>query len=417
MKRIFYGWWVLLALLLTYMITNGIILNTLPLFNPQLMDEFGLDNRQISKPAQVLYFLVAIMASFVGFLLDRYSPRRIMLIGAFILLIALAAFANAQSFRQIRMIYMYYAIGLTLSGIVSSMYILTQWFVKYRGLAVGILLMGSSLGGALFNKIAGMSIVEFGWRGAAWILFGCAVVGMALPLLLIVRDNPAKLGLLPDGEPFSSSDNSFTSPSKVGITLPEAVTSTYFYLLLIATATLWFCITGIVNHQVIFIEKDLGKSKEVVTNVTSLFFLCSIVGKLLFGWLSDRFNKLSIMLLSIVNLLIGTVLLRYLPVLPPFMMYVYSLVYGIAFSGAFTMIQIVVAEEYNGIHYGRILGIFTTIDTIAGSLGIASLGTIRKSSGSYLGAFELMIALCILACLCVLAMKYIKRSQLQVSSQ
>lgn len=413
MKNIFYGWWVLLALVLIYMVTNGILLNTMPLFAPQLLDEFQLDNQQVSRPAQLLYLLVSILAAFVGILLDKYSPKTIMLSGAIILLIALAGFANATSFIQIQVVYVLYAFALTLAGIVTSMYLITQWFVKYRGLAVGIFLMGSSFGGALFNKIAGWGIATLGWRNAAWILLGCAVAGMLLPLVLLIRNRPADMGLLPDGETPNLTTDNHRTHAHAGMTLGAAMRTPHFYLLLVATATLWFCITGVVNHQVLFIEKDLNQAKEIVTNVTSLFFLCSIIGKLLFGWLGDRYNKLIIMLISIVNLLIGTVLLRYLADLPAAMMYVYALVYGIAFSGAFTMIQVVVAELYSGSSYGKILGIFTMIDTLAGSMGIIMLGSMRKNSGSYLGAFDTMILLCGFACICVIALQFMKKPQMQ----
>jgi sugar phosphate permease len=415
MKNVFYGWWVLLALVLIYMVTNGILLNTMPLFTPQLLDEFQLDNQQVSRPAQLLYLLVSVLAAFVGVLLDKYSPKKIMLSGAVVMLIALAGFASANSFIQIQGVYVLYALALTLAGITTSMYLITQWFVKYRGLAIGIFLMGSSFGGALFNKIAGWGIATLGWRNAAWILLGCAFVGMLLPLLLLVRNRPAEMGLLPDGEtPSLSSDNHRPATSS-GITLSSAIRTPYFYLLLVATATLWFCITGVVNHQVLFIEKDLNQAKEIVTNVTSLFFLCSIIGKLLFGWLGDRYNKLIIMLISIINLLIGTVLLRYLADLPPIIMYVYALVYGIAFSGAFTMIQVVVAEIYSGSSYGKILGIFTMIDTLAGSMGIIILGNMRKNSGTYLDAFDMMILLCGFACICVFILQFMKKPQVQLT--
>lgn len=416
MKSIFYGWWVLLALLLIYMVTNGILLNTMPLFAPQLMDEFNLDNQQVSRPPQLLYLLVSVLSVFVGILLDRYPPKKIMLSGAITLLIALVGFASATSFMQIQAVYVLYAFALTLAGIVTSMYLITQWFVKYRGVAVGIFLIGSSLGGALFNTIAGWGIATLGWRNAAWILLGCAVAVMLLPLVLLVRNRPADMGLLPDGATREVTSSAMQSSSNGGITLGKALGNPYFYLLLVATATLWFCITGVVNHQVLFIEKDLNQPKEIVTKVTSLFFLCSIIGKLLFGWLGDRYNKTVIMFISIVNLLIGTILLRYLAELPPVMMYVYAIVYGIAFSGAFTMIQVVVAEIYAGNSYGKILGIFTMIDTLAGSMGIIVLGSMRKNSGSYLSAFNMMIFLCIFACLCILALQFMKKPRLKPST-
>ncbi len=401
MKNIFYGWWVLLALTLVYMATNGIFLNTLPSFYPQLLDEFQLTNEDVAKPASIMLLLVAVLAAFVGFLLDRFSPKAIMVGGALVLLGCLLAFASVTSFAQVKLIYVAIAFGLTAAGIVSSMYLITKWFQKYRGVAVGIFLMGSSFGGALFNKVAGWGMAQYDWRTAGLILLGCATVMMLLPLLLLVRNRPQDQGLLPDGEP-QPTDRGGPAQLFAGASLGQAASSPQFYLLLFATATLWFCIMGVINHQVLFIEKDLGHPKPLVTNVTSLFFLCSVVGKVLFGFLGDRYNKKNIMFISVVNLLVGSVLLRFLDVLPTSALYLYALTYGVAFSGAFTMIQVVVAERYHGTSYGKILGLFTMIDTLAGSAGIILLGRWRKEQGDYLMGFDLMIALCAIACVCVL---------------
>ncbi len=403
MKDIFYGWWVLMALVLVYMVTNGIFLNTLPSFSPQLLDEFKLTNEQVAQPASILYSLVAILAALVGFLLDKFSPKAIMVGGAFILLGSLLALASVTSFAQVRLVYVMVAFGLTASGIVSSMYLITKWFNKYRGVAVGIFLMGSSFGGALFNKVAGWGIVTYDWRTAALILLGAATVMMLLPLVFLVRNGPQAMGLLPDGAVVTATSD--FKPSSLGMTLGAAARTPQFYLLLFATATLWFCITGVINHQVLFIEKDLGHAKPLVTNVTALFFLCSVAGKVVFGFLGDRYDKKTIMLISVFNLLIGSVLLRFLNELPTTMLYAYAFIYGIAFSGAFTMIQVVVAERYHGSSYGKILGIFTMIDTLAGSAGIILLGKWRRANGDYFDGFNLMIALCIIACVCVLFMR------------
>jgi MFS transporter, OFA family, oxalate/formate antiporter len=364
-----------------------------------LLDEFKLTNEEVSQPAFIMLLLVAVLAALVGFLLDRFSPKAIMVGGALVLLGCLLALASVTAFVQVKLIYVAIGLGLTAAGIVSSMYLITKWFQKYRGLAVGIFLMGSSFGGAVFNKVAGWGMAQYDWRTAALILLGCGVVVMLLPLLLLVRNRPQDLGLLPDGAAQVVEGTAFRY---AGPTLGQAAQSPQFYLLLFSTAALWFCIMGVINHQVLFIEKDLGHAKPLVTNVTSLFFLCSVIGKVLFGFLGDRYDKKTIMLISVVNLLIGSVLLRFLHQLPTAALFAYAFMYGVAFSGAFTMIQVVIAERYHGSSYGKILGIFTMIDTLAGSAGIILLGKWRRANGDYFDGFNLMIALCVIACLCVL---------------
>ena len=102
------------------------------------------------------------------------------------------------------------------------------------------------------------------------------------------------------------------------------------------------------------------------------------------------------MLLAIANLFAGAVLLK-MTVQDPSLLRAYAICFGIGFSGAFTMIQLLVAELYQGKNYGTILGVVTMVDTLAGSAGALVLGILRKTSGSYLSSFTLMIALCVIA--------------------
>jgi MFS family permease len=141
--------------------------------------------------------------------------------------------------------------------------------------------------------------------------------------------------------------------------------------------------------------------------ILGLFFTCAMFGKLIFGFLSDYFSKKTIMLLAIVNLLAGAILLK-MTATDPSLLKVYAVCFGIGFSGAFTMIQLLVAELYQGRHYGRILGVVTMVDTLAGSAGALGLGVLRKTSGSYLSSFQLMIALCVVA---LVATAFVKKTK------
>ena len=117
-----------------------------------------------------------------------------------------------------------------------------------------------------------------------------------------------------------------------------------------------------------------------------------------------RTIKKYIMILAIVNLLAGSILLK-MTITDISLLKAYAICFGIGFSGAFTMIQLLVAELYQGKNYGTILGVVTMIDTLAGSAGALVLGILRKTSGSYLSSFNLMIALCIIALVATIFVK------------
>jgi MFS family permease len=141
-----------------------------------------------------------------------------------------------------------------------------------------------------------------------------------------------------------------------------------------------------------------------------VLFWFSLLGKLTIGYLSDRFNKITIMFTVVVALMIGLSILRFsnannLPGL-----YCYAAIFGIGYSGTFTMIQLVIAEFFSGESYGKILGILTMVDVGSGGLAITTIARIQGAFNSYLHVFELLIALTFVVAILVLLLRKMHRS-------
>lgn len=412
MSRIFLGWWVLFGLFITYTASNGILISTLPLFYPELIKEFGWNEAQVTLPATLFFLGTAVMAPVAGYLVDRWSARIVMVIGVIIITVALGFYPFISSLAQLNVLHIGFAFGLALGGLLPSMLILTRWFVRYRGISVGILLMASSFGGAIFPLIIRDTLVDEGWRAALLILAIAGGVMMILPLLLWVRSHPRDANLHADGGDGSSDSNEAKEgalPTNTGLTLKEAVKLPVFYLLAFATATLWFCIIGMLQHQSIYLGQDLAIDMETLPLVFSVFFWCAMFGKFIFGFLSDHFNRGHIMLLAVINLGIGLIIVRMAESGGIITIYAYAAVYGAGYSGAFTMIQLMIAEFFAGHAYGKILGVFIFIDTVAGALGTRILGEMRVAFGSYIPGFNLMIALCAIASICIIVMNQLNK--------
>lgn len=410
MPRPFYGWLVLGGLCLTYAASNGILLTALPLFYPELIDEFSWDAAQVTRPAALSYFVNAVLSLFVGYLVDRFSPRLMMVAGSLIYVAGLIVFRYIISLDQMMAVYVGLSFAVALNGLLPSMVIASRWFRKYRGVAVGILLMSSSLGGAILPLIIGPILESDGWRVALLAIAVLSFFMMVLPCALILRNDPREKDTFPDGSASLADDTPNESQGHgllSGITLIQAMKTPVFYLLAFSTAVTWFCISGVVQHQSIYLGRDLEVPSGQLATVFSVFFFSSMIGKFLFGWLSDYFAKVNIMLLATLNLALGLVILRFVSGENMVSIYIYAVVYGIGFSGAFTMVQLMIAELFAGPTYGSILGFFIFMDTLAGGLGIAAVGQLRVASETYYPAINFMFVLSVASFCCMLIMKRI----------
>jgi MFS family permease len=169
---------------------------------------------------------------------------------------------------------------------------------------------------------------------------------------------------------------------------------------------------GIYNHQPFFLGEELGMSPSGYGLIASSIFVFAIIGKLLFGLLSDRLDKILMMIIVVATLIVGLVLLRISGPDNRIILYGYAAVFGLGFGGTFTMIQLVIAEFFEGRSFGRILGILTAVDVASGGIAISVLALMSEHYGSYLPVIEYLIGLnCIVAVLVALLYR-IRRSQM-----
>ncbi len=403
----FRGWWVLSGLFMVYAASNGIIVHSLPLMYPYLIDEFGWTQVQVTLPATVLLTVSALTSPPVGVMLDRYSSRILITVGAALAVSGLCLHAAVQQLWHMVAAYVTFALALSLSGVVANMFVLSRWFRRLHGRASGILLMASSVGGTLFPLVLGYGMTHLGWRTT---LLGLALITaflMVLPVVLLVRDRPEDFGTGPDGDPLTTGkDDPSESVARSGPTLREALKSTQFYVLAIGTAAVWFTVLSLMQHQSIYLAGDLGVSRSLLPMIFSSFFAASIVGKLAFGLMGDWFRKDRVMIGSILLLMVGLGLLRHADSDNTSWLFLYAVIAGAGFSGAFTSIQVLLAHLFAGPSFGKILASLVLFDTLAGALGTRLVGRIRDEMGSYLPAIDLMMALCALAIICVLMIRF-----------
>ncbi|MBX7219288.1 MAG: MFS transporter [Blastocatellia bacterium] len=403
-ESLFYGWYVAFAALVLYFLSNGSAVTLPPVYYPVLIKEFHSNEQALPLAGVITLVTAGILSPFGGALIDRYGVKRLMCIGALMLAATLTAYGFAPSVGYIYVMHLGFAISLTCCGLFVSVTLLSNWFSTYRGTVIGLLVTGSSFAGALLPNVISRVISTSGWRWGYW-LTAAVVWLLAVPLtLFVIRNRPADMGLFPDGRtPTQSLRNGSTRPQLPGMTLGEAVRTPVFYFLALGSAMIWYAILAMQSFFKLYLERDLKMTNEQAAFLLSLIFFFSVGGKFGFGFLADKKPKRTVMILTTALLAAGSLFLltfsasgittaSALPQLVSF-----TVVFGLGFGGTFSMIQLMVQECFGPREIGRILGTVTFIDTLGAAAGIILTGTLRRQTGNYVAAFEIIVALSFLS--------------------
>jgi MFS family permease len=344
-----------------------------------MVQQFGWTRAQVTSGNALSKLVVGpLFGFFAGWLVDRFGPRRLMMAG---ILMAGAALIGLGSISSLGMFYFFYffnALGYVCGGPLPNQVLLTRWFEKSRGKAMGIAYLGIGLGGATVPWISHFLAGHFGWQAALRTL-GFLVIVIAFPLAFFLKEPPAR------SRPAAVAQGGIWS---------RAFKRAPFYLLLVGSMCSIAAVSGTQQNLKLFLTLDMHYGQGQATRVLSLVLASSMVGRLLMGWLADRFAKKYVMLL--IYLLVAGAIPFLMVARLPFLLYGFAILFGIGLGGDYMIIPLLAAELFDAQMLGRLLGVILTSDGIAEGVAPWIVGHIRDLSGSYSKAFLLMTAISLL---------------------
>ena len=394
-RRLFYGWWIVGASFLVLLITVGIGLYAPPVFLVPLQNHFGWSRAAIAGGSALGALTAGIMGPLVGVWIDRYGSRRVMTVGALVMASGFGLMSMIRSIWQLYALNVIGAIGISCAAWIPNQTLISNWFTRKRGMAMGITLAGIGFGGLAVPPLAGFLIAEFGWRVAYAVLGSLALLIVVGVTLAVVRSRPADLGLLPDGEPVSPEmrpgdpiDGAGEVAELPGLNLSEAVKTGAFWLLSLGHVLWTFGSMSLIGHIPAFLT-DQGFESQVAAGFLALAIGISVAGRLTFGVLADRFTKRGIMgLAMILHTLAVFCLFRVdlFGTLPAF-----AILFGIGLGGGAVLIPLLVGECFGLRAFGKVLGLVMISATLGAASGPVLTGRIFDVTGSYTLAFMLHI--------------------------
>ena len=311
MRKIFYGWYVAIACGLGLACgLASVITATFSIFLGPLRTEFGWTPSQTFTGLLLVTAAVTIAAPFIGSLVDRFGAKRMILVGFLMEGVVIASFATQTG--SLATFYARY-IALAILGLgtthVAFARVISVWFDRRRGLALGMALAGLGVGGIIWPLLSQWAITAYGWRTAYLIVaLAVAAVGI-LSIGLVVKESPASMGLLPDGDdqPASVSGTS-ARVTETGFTLAETMRQGHFWLMLAAFLLIGVAVQSLILHLVpMLVLRDVEPMRAA--QAQSLVAAALIVGRLVAGTLMDRFFAPRVAIAFLVGPIVGIVLL------------------------------------------------------------------------------------------------------------
>lgn len=373
--------------------TVGLALWGLPFFYDFMVKQFGWTRAQVTSGNALSKLVVGpAFGFFAGWMVDRFGPRRLMLAGILMTGAALYGLGSVSTLGAFYFFYLINALGYVCGGPLPIQVLLSRWFDKARGKAMGIAYLGIGFGGAAVPWIAHALVQRLGWQIALRML-GVLIVLISLPLAFFVKEWPDR-----------ETKHEKAAPGKV----TGAFTSLSFYLLALGSMCSVAAVSGTQQNLKLFLSLDLRYGQSAATRFLSLVLAFSIVGRLLMGWLADRYAKKYVMLLIYALVAVSIPFLFWARTSAA--MYVFAVVFGIALGGDYMIVPLMTAEIFGVQILGRLMGVILTADGVAEAVSPWVVGRTRDATGSYATGFLVVIGMALLGAAAVAALPKSRRA-------
>jgi MFS family permease len=400
-KDHFQGWKMVVVAFFVDFVAVGFFFYSYGVFFKAIAVEFGDSRLGVALGLTVTSAVGAVAAPLVGRALDRYPLKRVIGVGATAMSIGFLGLSLVRTPLEFYLVLgIFIGFGASSMGNLATSKLVTNWFDRKRGTALGIAATGVSMSGVVMPFVSAEIIEAYGWRQgfAAYGLFTLLVV---VPVVLrFVISRPEDVGLRPDGalmiEKLDSQPRGVARPAR--LSMREVWRDRNFWSI-VATFSFVFCaMSATLTHMVPRLT-DMGHSLSLASLVMSLCAGLGVVGKLSFGWLGDKLPLRRVMMLVLIVQFLGQ-----------FIMYMNSdlvvfafgaALFGYGVGGVVPLHGIVVGKTFGRERFGAVLGLMRPAMFPIQILGVPFAGWVYDTTGSYALAFQVLLGVYALAAIAV----------------
>lgn len=387
LKNLHYGWVIVLACFVMAFTTITALVNCLGIFIKPVSEDLGFSRAAFALYSTCISIATMLFSPKMGSIIQKYNYKHVVLLcslGSAGCLFAFSACTQLWQFRAVGAVCGVFTSGLTTMSISC---ILNRWFVSKRATALSIAFAGSSLGSMVFNPLVSAVIEERGWA-SAYVMLGVLILAVNVPVsLLLLRNRPEDMGLLPYGADADAAD---PGAAAAGYRREEALRLPWFWLFCLACLGFGLMGAAIMQHVNSYLT-DLGYTSAFAASVVALAMAVATAAKLALGVVYDRFGSVTgtALICLFMALAAGLLLLAGVPGVP----YLFAAAYGVAYCILSLPPPNLTAGLFGRGDYGRIYGIVMMFLAGGMSLGSPLAALLYDATGSYQSAWLAIAAL------------------------
>ncbi len=401
---IYRGWSVVAACAAIGAYGGGVYFYGFTLFMNPLMEELEITSMQASLVFSLTRLEGAFEGAIVGFLIDKYGARKIMMIGVPIVGIGYILWATmVHSYTSLIIVYVgVIALGVNGGFFHPALAVANNWFVRRRGTAMAVISTAVGVGGAILVPLVGWGIDNHGWRAVAMVS-GIGLLTVVWPLVFTVRHRPEDVGLLPDGDKPNEivsgqvdEDGSTSNPGfmeEVEYTIAEAFKTKAMWMLILGITLRFTSHTAVMVHLSPILEAQ-GMSTTKAGAAIGLLVLLSIPGRLVVGVIGDRFPKNKVV--SVVLILQVAALVVLMGADTMFELYLFIVLWAAAY-GAGILNWAIVGDYFGRARFATLRGVMGLFYSGGAVVGPVYAGWVFDRDGNYTEAITIFLLVTVLS--------------------
>ncbi|MFC1978659.1 MFS transporter [Chloroflexota bacterium] len=383
--RIFYGWWIVAAMVAINTYIGGVVLFGFTAFIDPIEESFPTWSRTVITFSVSLRGMESgLLAPFAGRLVDRYGPRRLIAIGSIIIAISLAMLSQINSLWMFYLAFVVLTLGMSTCTLTVPMTAVANWFHKKLGIASAFAIVGFGLSGVLVPVIERL-ISIYDWRNTFLILAVGAII-IILPLSLVFRHKPQPYGYLPDGERGPSSPRSpeiiQKPPAEKTWNMREVLSSGIFWRIVVSYICHMMLLAGVVTHLMPYLG-SVGIERSSASFVTMALALSTIGSRLGFGWLADRFEHKTLAVAGFAVIAIGILFYLFVSDQAFWLVIPFVILFSVGHGGNNALRSPIIVSYFGRSNFGAVMGLMMGFCSIGSILGSPLTGLIWDKMGSY----------------------------------